>query len=283
MFMIPIRVQDNTGTLTLTMFEREGKKVNVLKGLKLAFKISIKNFNVSKKNNQYGIARISDDESLIQQLENKLTESQYIILLFIFCIIQLSNSQSLDFGSADLQYQQTRNLKDAIFGTDDNITPSTIDKRDNKSNEEFDHNTELNYHLSSSKAPKISPDGPGKQLLKFIWKRKGLFWKPREVGYAIDRIHSVSPKLGEAYFLRILLNKVKGPKSFDEIHTVNGELCSFKDACYNLGLLDDDKEFIDAIKEASLYGSDCLAKHLGIPVRWNSLPATTEIKSLQVI
>ncbi|KAL7595132.1 hypothetical protein Lser_V15G30629 [Lactuca serriola] len=91
---------------------------------------------------------------------------------------------------------------------------------------------------------------------KFVWKRKGLFWKPRKVEYAIGRIHLVSPKLGEAYFLRILLNKVKGPKSFDEIRTVNGQLCSsFKDVCYNLGLLDDDKEFIDAIKEASLSGS----------------------------
>ncbi|CAH1412990.1 unnamed protein product [Lactuca virosa] len=89
----------------------------------------------------------------------------------------------------------------------------------------------------------------------FVWKLKGLIWKPGEVGYAIGRIHSVSPKLGEAYFLRILLNKVKGPKSFEEIRTVNGELCSsFKDACYNLGLLDDDKQFIDAIKEASLSG-----------------------------
>ncbi|CAH1453014.1 unnamed protein product [Lactuca virosa] len=88
---------------------------------------------------------------------------------------------------------------------------------------------------------------------KFVWKPKLLIWKPREVGYSIGRIHPVSPKLGEAYFLRILLNKVKGPKSFEEIRTVNGEICSsFKDACYNLGLLDDDKEYIDAIKEASL-------------------------------
>ncbi|XP_042753167.2 uncharacterized protein LOC111906337 [Lactuca sativa] len=91
---------------------------------------------------------------------------------------------------------------------------------------------------------------------KFVWHRKDLIWKPRKVGYAVGRIHSVSPKLGEAYFLRILLNKVKGPKSFEEIRTVNGELCSsFKDACYTLGLLDDDKEFIDAIKEASISGS----------------------------
>ncbi|CAH1431856.1 unnamed protein product [Lactuca virosa] len=63
-------------------------------------------------------------------------------------------------------------------------------------------------------------------------------------------------KCGEAYFLRILLSKVKGPKSFEEIRTVNGEeYSSFRDACYALGLLDDDKEYIDAIKEASHYGS----------------------------
>ena len=66
----------------------------------------------------------------------------------------------------------------------------------------------------------------------------------------------VSPNLEEAYFLRILLNKVKGPRSFEEIRTVNGEeYLSFRDACYALGLLDDDKEYIDAIKEASHSGS----------------------------
>nr|KAJ0192912.1 hypothetical protein LSAT_V11C800408170 [Lactuca sativa] len=77
-----------------------------------------------------------------------------------------------------------------------------------------------------------------------------------KVGKAIGRIHSVSPKLGETYFLRILLNKVKGPTSFDDIRKVNGQThSSFRDACYALGLLDDDKEYIDAIKEASNSGS----------------------------
>ncbi|KAL7611263.1 hypothetical protein Lser_V15G13383 [Lactuca serriola] len=91
---------------------------------------------------------------------------------------------------------------------------------------------------------------------KFVWILNGRFWKRRKVGKAIGRIHSVSPKLGEAYFLRILLNKVKGPTSFDDIRTVNGQThSSFRDACYKLGLLDDDKEYIDAIKEASHFGS----------------------------
>nr|KAJ0212297.1 hypothetical protein LSAT_V11C400190920 [Lactuca sativa] len=91
---------------------------------------------------------------------------------------------------------------------------------------------------------------------KFVWILNGRFWKRRKVGKAIGRIHSVSPKLGEAYFLRIFLNKVKGPTSFDDIRTVNGQThSSFTDACYALGLLDDDKEYIDAIKEASHSGS----------------------------
>ncbi|CAH1419889.1 unnamed protein product [Lactuca virosa] len=92
---------------------------------------------------------------------------------------------------------------------------------------------------------------------KFVWILNGRFWKQRKVGKVIGRIHSVSPNLGEAYFLRILLNTVKGPTSFDEIRTVNGEThSSFRDACYALMLLDDDKEYIDAIKEASHFGSD---------------------------
>nr|KAJ0225281.1 hypothetical protein LSAT_V11C100006410 [Lactuca sativa] len=92
---------------------------------------------------------------------------------------------------------------------------------------------------------------------KFVWILNGRFWKRRKVGKAIGRIHSVSPKLGEAYFLRILLNKVKGPTSFDDIRTVNGQThSSFRDACYALELLDDDKEYIDAIKEASHFGSE---------------------------
>nr|KAJ0184525.1 hypothetical protein LSAT_V11C900487400 [Lactuca sativa] len=98
---------------------------------------------------------------------------------------------------------------------------------------------------------------------KFVWILNGRFWKRRKVGKAIGRIHSVSPKLGEAYFLRILLNKVKGPTSFDDIRTVNGQThSSFRDACYALGLLDDDKEYIDVIKEASHSGSSFYLRFL---------------------
>lgn len=48
--------------------------INVLKGLKLASKIFVSDFNVSQKTNQYGISRVSDSVDLIEQLENKFTE-----------------------------------------------------------------------------------------------------------------------------------------------------------------------------------------------------------------
>ncbi|XP_024965811.1 uncharacterized protein LOC112506014 [Cynara cardunculus var. scolymus] len=88
---------------------------------------------------------------------------------------------------------------------------------------------------------------------KFVWKLEERCWDRRKKGFSIGRIHSVSPTVGEACYLRIILNKVKGPKSFEDIRNVNGKtFLTFRDACYALGLLDDDKEYIDAIEEANL-------------------------------
>ncbi|XP_022032410.1 uncharacterized protein LOC110933499 [Helianthus annuus] len=67
----------------------------------------------------------------------------------------------------------------------------------------------------------------------------------------------------EAYFLRIILNKVRGPTSFDDIKTVNGKVYdTYRDACYALGLLDDDSKYVEAIKEANLTGSASYIRNL---------------------
>ncbi|XP_076945952.1 uncharacterized protein LOC143617209 [Bidens hawaiensis] len=98
---------------------------------------------------------------------------------------------------------------------------------------------------------------------KFVWVLKDRKWERRKKGFAVGRIHHVSPSLGEVYFLRVLLNKVKGPRSFDEIKTVNGVIyATFRDACYALGLLDDDSEYIEAIQEASQSGSGFFLRNL---------------------
>ena len=57
---------------------------------------------------------------------------------------------------------------------------------------------------------------------------------------------------GEKYYLRMLLNIVKGPKSFEDIRAVNGIVYpTFKSACYALRFLDDDKEWINCLKEVA--------------------------------
>ncbi|XP_076957174.1 uncharacterized protein LOC143632575 [Bidens hawaiensis] len=50
----------------------------------------------------------------------------------------------------------------------------------------------------------------------------------------------------------VVKSGVRGPKCFEDIRTVDGEVCAtYRDACYKRGLLDDDNEYIEAIEEAS--------------------------------
>lgn len=110
---------------------------------------------------------------------------------------------------------------------------------------------------------------------KFVWHQKEQQWKPRKKGFAIGRITYVPRSLGEVYYLRVLLNKVKGARSFEEIRTVNGILYpKFKDACYALGLLDDDKEYIEAIKESSLWATGASIRKLFVIMLLSSSVAT---------
>ncbi|XP_031091157.1 uncharacterized protein LOC115996159 [Ipomoea triloba] len=91
---------------------------------------------------------------------------------------------------------------------------------------------------------------------KFVWKKDIREWQPRKKGFSVGRIFYVPPKSGEIYYLRCLLNIVRGPTSFKDIRTLNGvEYMTFRDACYAHGLLDDDKEYIDAINEASYWST----------------------------
>ncbi|XP_035834248.1 uncharacterized protein LOC110888836 [Helianthus annuus] len=91
---------------------------------------------------------------------------------------------------------------------------------------------------------------------KYVWKLKDRCWQQRQNYVVIGRIYSASPSLGEAYYLRIFLTKVKGPRSFEEIRTYDGVVYpTFRDACYARGLLDDDNEYIECIKESSFTGN----------------------------
>nr|XP_009804789.1 PREDICTED: uncharacterized protein LOC104249954 [Nicotiana sylvestris] len=89
--------------------------------------------------------------------------------------------------------------------------------------------------------------------LKFVWNKKLKKWEKRRTSaFSIGRIFFVPPGSGEQYYLRMLLNVIKGPKCYEDLRRINNhDHLTFRDACYAMGLLDDDKEYVDAIKEAS--------------------------------
>lgn len=91
---------------------------------------------------------------------------------------------------------------------------------------------------------------------KFVYNARTKKWTPRKRGFSVGRLYYVPPSRSELYYMRMLLSQVKGVESFEDIRTINGVLYnSYREACYALGLLDDDKEYIDAIQESSLWGS----------------------------
>jgi hypothetical protein len=85
---------------------------------------------------------------------------------------------------------------------------------------------------------------------RFIYVKKDKQWQPRKLGYQIGRIHYTPPGIGEQYYMRILLTIQKGCMGYSCIKKINGHTYdTFQEA---LGLLDDDREFIDGITEHSL-------------------------------
>ncbi|XP_072090426.1 uncharacterized protein [Arachis hypogaea] len=90
----------------------------------------------------------------------------------------------------------------------------------------------------------------------FVYLRDSQEWVPRQRGFSIGRLTFIHVGSGEIFYLRLLLNVQRGCKSFKSIRTVDGVVYdSFKAACNALGLLSDDQEFINAIKETAEFSS----------------------------
>ncbi|KAI3467920.1 hypothetical protein Pfo_024583, partial [Paulownia fortunei] len=55
----------------------------------------------------------------------------------------------------------------------------------------------------------------------YLWDKQGKYWKERKKRYVIRHINTINPIDGERYYLRLLLNHVKGPTSFQDLLIVN--------------------------------------------------------------
>jgi hypothetical protein len=99
----------------------------------------------------------------------------------------------------------------------------------------------------------------------YTWDKGRKCWSRRKRGkkvaqeegifeaQAIGRVYTVSPRQGECYYLRMLLHEVCGATSFNDLKTIDGQVCStFREACHKRGLLENDNQYSLALQEAVL-------------------------------
>ena len=98
----------------------------------------------------------------------------------------------------------------------------------------------------------------------YVWDPKGKMWRDKKnINNKVGRIYHVPIKTGPLYFMRIMLNHIRCATCYEDLRTTDGVVHpTYRDACYALGLVDDDKEYIHAIKEASFLGSGRFLRHL---------------------
>ena len=91
-----------------------------------------------------------------------------------------------------------------------------------------------------------------------VWNQKKKKWQRRKLNIdgVIGRVHTVSLAAGDVYYFRVLLhnNHFRGKKSFQDMLTLNnGQVMeTFKQVCFELGLLNDDQEWHRALEEAAV-------------------------------
>uniref|UniRef100_A0A0D3E8D8 ATP-dependent DNA helicase n=1 Tax=Brassica oleracea var. oleracea TaxID=109376 RepID=A0A0D3E8D8_BRAOL len=86
----------------------------------------------------------------------------------------------------------------------------------------------------------------------FLWNNSTKVWTERKKGKTIGRIVAVHPSASERYYLRILINKIKGPRSYDELKTFNDvKYPDFKSVCHARGYLDNDVEWHESMSEGA--------------------------------
>ncbi|XP_024963374.1 uncharacterized protein LOC112503596 [Cynara cardunculus var. scolymus] len=138
-FKISLRVQDDTGIVSLKLFDREANKVlnqmatelfekvkesgdldmfpddlDVLLDRRFAIKIEITDYNIKNRCFIYCISKLTDDDAILNELEMRCTSQQP------------AESESVNLHSTYFSSQDK--LKDVVSFTGENATPSDVDK-----------------------------------------------------------------------------------------------------------------------------------------------------------
>jgi len=87
----------------------------------------------------------------------------------------------------------------------------------------------------------------------FSWNKSKKFWKPRNVKrIQIGRLVYANHAKGERYYLRIMLNHVRGATSYENLRTWRGvTYATFRLACEVMGLVESDKSLDDCLTESA--------------------------------
>jgi hypothetical protein len=112
---------------------------------------------------------------------------------------------------------------------------------------------------------------------RMVWNAKRHKWTPRNARRddgAIGRMYHAHPSSGERFYLRLLLTCIKGATSFDDLLTVDGvQYHTFKEACFVRGLLDDDREWNQCLREAKDMAVGRQLRHLFVSILRDCSPA----------
>ncbi|KAL6580606.1 hypothetical protein OROMI_008630 [Orobanche minor] len=112
----------------------------------------------------------------------------------------------------------------------------------------------------------------------FVWDEEHKLWAPRSRRPNVGRLVTVNPLEGERYYLRVLLNHVRAPTSFQFLRTFNNVVYeTFRDAALARGLLQLDSDIHDTLEGACGYQMPYVLRRLFATILIHNSPADPKI------
>jgi hypothetical protein len=100
----------------------------------------------------------------------------------------------------------------------------------------------------------------------WLKSRRGKYvpgWPGIKMDTTIGRIYTIHSNQCECFYLRLLLNYVQGPTSFESLKVFDGVIhATFKATCFALGLLENDEQWKNALAESTLSESPSKLREL---------------------